>query len=188
MSNDSESKDIFSTKEPTFVFGKIIGFHGLQGVVKVRPECNKPEVLAHVSRVRTKETKQFPATDLEIDSSDFDKRMYYLSFADYADRSAVEHLMGAVLMAWEDEIDELEEEEFWIKDLVGLTVVKENGEEVGKIVDIVYGGNDLLEVRREEDPPGKTILIPFVKSIVPTINLSEKKVVIADIPGLLEAQ
>jgi 16S rRNA processing protein RimM len=91
-------------------------------------------------------------------------------------------------MAWEDEIDELEEEEFWIKDLVGLTVFKESGEEVGKIVDIVYGGNDLLEVRRDQDPPGKTILIPFVKTIVPTINLSEKKIVVADIPGLFEAQ
>ncbi len=184
----STDEDFFSKKKPTFVFGKIVGFQGLQGIVKVRPEANKPEVQEHVTRLRTQETKQFPATDLEIDSIEFEKRMYYLSFVDYEDRTSVEHLMGAVLMAWEDEIDELEEEEFWIKDLVGLTVFKESGEEVGKIVDIVYGGNDLLEVRRDQDPPGKTILIPFVKTIVPTINLSEKKIVVADIPGLFEAQ
>ena len=173
---------------PGFSFGKIVGFHGLSGQVKVRPGTNKPELLENVTRVRTKENKHFPAVDLEIESSEFDKRMYYLRFVGYEDRTSVEHLMGAELLAWDAELSSLEEEEFWVKDLVGMTVFKENGEEVGRIVDVIYSGNDLLEIRRESDPPGKTILLPFVKAIVPTVDLAGRKVFVADIPGLLEAQ
>ena len=173
---------------PTFNFGKVVGFHGLQGEVKVRPEPNKPEILASVKHVRTKETKHFPSVDLLIESSHFDKRMYYLAFEDYPDRSSVEHLMGAELLTYEEELEELEEEEFWVKDLVGMIACKENGEEIGRVIDIVYGGNDLLEIRRDQDPPGKTILIPFVKSIVPTVDMKSRKLLVADIPGLFEAQ
>lgn len=177
-----------NNSEPTFLFGKIVGLRGLDGEVKVRPSSNSPEILGSVKHLRTKATKHFPACDLEIESSHFDKRMYFLCFAGYEDRTSVEHLMGAELLTWDDEIEELPEEEFWVKDLVGMTVFKENGEEVGQVIGIIYSGNDLLEVRRESDPPGKTILIPFVKSIVPTVNLSEKRVVVAELPGLLEAQ
>ena len=174
--------------EPTFHFGKIVGFHGLQGEVKVRPVPNKPEILASVIHLRSKASKHVPAFDLEIDTSHFDKRMYYLSFVGYPDRTSVEILGGAELYTWEDELEELEEEEFWVKDLVGMTVLKESGEEVGKVVDIIYGGNDILEIRRPGDAPGKTILIPFVKSLVPTVNLSEKNILVKDLEGLFESQ
>jgi 16S rRNA processing protein RimM len=174
--------------EPTFNYGKIVGFRGLDGEVKVRPSCNSPEVLVNIKHIRTKGTKYVPSTDLEVESSHFDKRMYYLCFAGYEDRTSVEHLMGAELLTWEEELEELEEEEFWVKDLVGLTVYKEDGEKVGQIIGIRYGGNDLLEVKRDGDPPDKTILIPFVKTLVPVVNMSEGKVVVADVPGLLEAQ
>jgi 16S rRNA processing protein RimM len=174
--------------EPTFAFGKIVGLHGLRGEVKVRPTSNSPEILASVQNVRTKATKHFPSVDLEIDSIHFDKRMYYLCFVGYDDRTSVEHLMGAELLTWEDQLEELAEEEFWVKDLVGMTAYKENGEVVGNIVGIMYGGNDLLEIKREGDPADKSILIPFVKTLVPTVNLREKRVIVADIPGLLEPQ
>ena len=174
--------------EPEFSFGKIVGFHGLDGEVKVRPTCNSPKILAGVRNVRTRATKHVPACQLEIDSIHFERRMYFLSFAGYPDRSSVEHLMGAELLTWESELGDLDSEEFWVKDLVGMTVYKQSGEEVGCVVGIRYSGNDLLEVRRESDPPGKTIFIPFVKAIVPVVDMSGKRLEIVELPGLLEAQ
>ncbi|MBX9688364.1 MAG: ribosome maturation factor RimM [Candidatus Obscuribacterales bacterium] len=186
--NKKEESTKAKSSPAGFPFGKIVGFHGLDGEVKVRPSSNKPELLAGVKNLQTKPTKAFSSVNLEIDSSYFDKRMYYLSFHGYPDRTSVEHLMGAELLTWEEELEALEEEEFWVKDLVGMTVYKSDGEEVGKVIDIIYSGNDLLEIRRENDPPGKTILVPFVKSIVPTVNMADKKILLNDIPGLLEAQ
>lgn len=171
-----------------FPFGKIVGFHGLQGEVKVRPSSNKPELLEEVENVQTKETQYHPATDFTIISSHFDKKMYYLIFEGYQDRTSVEHLMGAELFTWEEELTELDEEEFWVKDLVGMSVVNQHNEHVGKVIDIVYGGNDLLEIQKPNDPPGKTVLIPFVKEIVPLVDKANKTITIAEIPGLLDAQ
>ncbi len=173
---------------PTFAFGKVVGFHGLKGVVKVRPATNNPELLLEVANVRTKETQYYEAIDLEIATLEFDKKLLYISFEGFEDRTSVEHFMEAELFTWEDQILELEEEEFWIKDLVGMKVFNEKQEEIGEVIDIVYGGNDLLEIRRPNDPPGKTILIPFVKSIVPTVDMEARKIIIAEIEGLLEAQ
>lgn len=174
--------------EPTFSYGKVVGFHGLDGQVKVRPSTNNPEILEAVVHLRTKTTPQYPSTDLEIRNAHFDKRMFFLYFEGYKDRTSVEHIMGAELLAWEDELGSLSEDEFWVKELVGMIACKENGDEIGKVIDIIYSGNDLLEIRRENDPPGKTILVPFVKSIVPTVDMKRKIVVIKEIPGLLEAQ
>ncbi len=188
MSKTDNQKETKSQGEATFPFGKIVGLRGLKGEVKVRPSTNSPEILVSVTHVKTKATKHFPSVELEVEDMHFDKRMFHLSFVDHPDRSSVEHLMGAELFTWEDQLEELAEEEFWVKDLVGMTVVKEDGEEVGRVVSIMYGGNDILEVRRDGDPKDKTILIPFVKSIVPHVHVAEKKIVVADLPGLLDYQ
>ena len=173
---------------PGFRFGTIVGFHGLQGEVKVRPIANKPEILADVTTVQTAETKFYDAIDLTIRSIHFDKRMYYLAFEGFPDRTSVEHLMGAELMTWEDQILELEEEEFWVKDLIGMKVINQAGESIGEVVDIIYGGNDILEIHRPEDPIEKTILVPFVKTLVPEVDRVGRVITVAEIPGLLEAQ
>lgn len=186
--NESSYKLWQSGAEPGFPFGKIVGFRGLDGELKVRPGSNNPEILSQVLHLRSKDSPHLPSTDFEILESFFDKRMYYLRFAGYDDRNSVEHLMSAELYTWEDELLDLSQEEYWVKDLVGMLVVKESGEEVGRVVDIIYSGNDILEVRRESDPPGKTILIPFVKAIVPGVNLAERRLTVADVPGLFECQ
>lgn len=184
----SDERETEGKEKPTFPFGKIVGFHGLKGEVKVRPSTNNPDLLLEVETVQTKETPHYHPINLEITSLEFDKRLFYLTFEGYEDRNSVEHLMGAELFTWEDQILELEEEEFWIKDLIGMKVVNERQEEIGEVIDIVYGGNDLLEIRRPDDPPNKTILIPFVKSLVPIVDKTARKIVITELEGLLEAQ
>ncbi|MBY0550987.1 MAG: ribosome maturation factor RimM [Candidatus Obscuribacterales bacterium] len=171
-----------------FLVGRIVGFHGLSGEVKVRPATNNPELLLSVTSMRTGNTPHFPSVDLEVDSLVFDKRMLYVCFKGFEDRTSVEHLEGADLFAAEAELEPLEEEEFWVKDLVGLEVFTTEGKLVGRVVDIIYGGNDILEIKGADHPPEKSILIPFVKSLVPAVDLKAKRVEIVDVPGLLEAQ
>src|SRR5690606_35495027 len=119
--------------------------------------------------------------------------MLIMAFEGYRDRTSVEHLEGARLFCKEDELLPLEEEEFWVSDLVGLEVFTTQGARVGKVVSIISSGNDLLEVAPDSngnsgDAAGKTILVPFVKDIVPTVDMKGKKIEVVDIPGLLEPQ
>ena len=175
-----------------FLVGTVVGFQGLHGEVKIRPSTNNPDLLLEITRVRVVYARGLepanPLSVLTIDSARVEKKMLLLSFEEHEDRTAVEHLEGAIMYANAEELLPLEEEEFWIKDLVGLDVFTTEGEFVGKVQSIIYGGNDLIEIRRETDPPNKTILVPFVKHLVPVVDLKSNRVEVVNMPGLLEPQ
>ncbi|MBY0358987.1 MAG: ribosome maturation factor RimM [Candidatus Obscuribacterales bacterium] len=173
--------------DTNFSVGKIIGFHGLRGEVKIKSGCNNLSLFSSLQTMQA----QIPGEariKLQINSLRVDKGFLFASFADYPDRDSAESLLNAELFTAKAELEELEEEEFWVKDLVGVQVFSTSGIAVGKVIDVSFGGNYILEIRREEDPPGKTILIPFVKELVPLVDLKGKRIEITDLPGLLEAQ
>ena len=80
-------------------------------------------------------------------------------------------------------------------DLVGLPVfMQEDGKFIGTVVDLINAGNDLLEVRlgeeevMEKDSKNKNpknVLIPFVKAIVPVVDLEANRIEITPPDGLL---
>jgi 16S rRNA processing protein RimM len=168
--------------EFTFLVGKIVGFHALGGEVKVRPSTNNPDILLGIKQVR------IGSELMRLRSVRIDRKMLLLAFTEYGDRTAVEKFEGAELFCREDELLALSDDEFWIKDLVGLDVFTTEGEHIGKVISIIYGGNDILEIQRESDSPGKTILVPFVQDLVPLIDLKAGRVEVINVPGLLEAQ
>lgn len=176
-----------------FLVGTILGFHALAGEVKVKPSTNSPDMLLDLKTVRIEYEKGMrpegdPETMLRIRSIRLDKRMLVLAFKGYNDRNAVEAMEGAKLYCKESELLPLEEEEFWVSDLVGMEVVTTDGAVVGTIVSIISTGNDILEIKPTRGPEGKTILIPFVKDIVPTVDMKAKRIQVVAIEGLLEPQ
>lgn len=177
-----------SASQMNFLVGRIVGFHGLSGEVKIRPATNSPEILLNITTVRTKATPHYPSVELKIDGLTLEKRMLFASFQGYPDRTSVQHLEGADLYTADSQLSPLEEEEFWVRDLIGLEVYTTEGRLVGKVVDIIYGGNDLLEIKSDEHPAEKSILVPFVKNLVPGIDFKSRRIEVIDVPGLLEPQ
>ncbi len=176
-----------------FLVGTILGFQALAGEVKIKPSTNSPDMLLDVKTVRIEYAPGMsPDGELEftanVRSARLDKRMLLMTFVGFTDRNAVEALDGAKIYAKESELLPLVEEEFWVSDLVGMSVFTTDGAPVGKVISIIGSANDLLEVQGEEDSAGKTILIPFVKAIVPTVDMKGKRIEVRDIPGLLEPQ
>jgi 16S rRNA processing protein RimM len=185
--------------EYSFLVGTIVGFHALSGEVKIRPSTNNPDLLAALKTVRLEPaaskssgTQPAPAESeslmLKIRSIRVDRKMLLLAFHGYSDRTAVEQFEGARVFCRQQDLLPLEGDEFWIKDLVGVDVFTTDGRRIGKVVSIIYGGNDLMEIQAETDPPGKTILVPFVQDLVPLVDLKNKRVEVVDVPGLLEPQ
>ena len=93
---------------------------------------------------------------------------------------------GSLLFVDEDVIREtLKEDEFLIDELVGLEVFDiENGNKLGFVVGVSNNGaTDLISVKTNS----KNIsLIPFVKAIVPVVDIKQKRIKINNIEGLLE--
>ncbi len=92
------------------------------------------------------------------------------------------------LFTTNDELLPLVEDEFWVRDLIGMEVVTTSGAAVGKVIEIIYSASDLLEIQPESGAPGKTILIPFVKALVPAIDMAARKIQVSDLDGLQSPQ
>ncbi|GMH39685.1 hypothetical protein BSKO_07583 [Bryopsis sp. KO-2023] len=83
--------------------------------------------------------------------------------------------------------DELQEDDFYVQDLVGLRVFKQGETEaLGTICDLYdgIGGCDLLKVKMSEDEK-RTFLVPFSEQIVPVVDLKGGRIEIDPVDGLL---
>jgi 16S rRNA processing protein RimM len=165
-------------------FGKVVGFLGLKGELKIRPTTNNASLLLGVDLVEIK-LPSHPVITAGIASIRFDKKMLIIALEGYPDRTSVEHLEGAELFTSRDQIEELDEDEWWISDLVGLSVFTTEGKEIGKVVSIIGANSELLEIGKLDNPEA-TVLVPFVKDLVPVVDMKERRIEVVDLPGLLD--
>jgi 16S rRNA processing protein RimM len=144
------------------------------------------------------------------------KNLYIIKLAGVENRNQVEELRGCKLMVHKSDRPQLGEDEYHVQDLIGLSVyMQESGEFIGTVVEIIPAGNDLLEVQLHEEDfnrrwtqtnadsteshlrasafisgsksnSRKTVLIPFVKAIVPVVDLEAHRIEITPPLGLLE--
>jgi 16S rRNA processing protein RimM len=176
----TDSQDLFSV-------GKVVGFHGLAGELKVRPSTNSPTLLLSIEQVSIRLASGQELSG-EVANVRLDKRLLFVSLAGYKDRTAVEFLMDAELLVDKDQLEPLETDEWWVTDLVGLEVYTTTGELVGAVVSIIDGGNQVLEIKSKDRLVDGTILVPFVKDLVPKVDIRAGRIEVVALPGLLEPQ
>jgi 16S rRNA processing protein RimM len=164
------------------VVGRIGKAHGIHGELSVDVRTDDPErrFAAGVS-IETDPPEHGPLTVLRARPH---SGRLLVTFDGVEDRTTAEALRGILLVVDSSTSPPVEDpEEFWDHDLVGLTVETTAGERVGEISEILHvPGQDLLAVNRES---GEELLIPFVASIVPSVDLAGGRVLIEPPPGLL---
>lgn len=192
--------------------GTIVAPQGLDGEVRVYPSSDFPERFEKPGQrwlLRTGETEPQP---IELLRGRYipGKGLYVLELAGVEDRNGAEALGGSLLLVPESDRPALGEDEYHVLDLIGLEVFNQLTQEIlGTVVDIIPAGNDLLEVKLHYTPspdnssaeavtktakkrksppkaPKTTVLIPFVKAIVPVVDLQNGRVEITPPTGLLE--
>ncbi|MGD1872256.1 MAG: ribosome maturation factor RimM [Mastigocoleus sp.] len=180
--------------------GKIVAPQGLYGEMRVYPQTDFPERFEIPgTRWLLREGATQPET-VELQKGRFleGKKLYVISLAGFDSRHQVEELRGSKLLVPESDRPQLAPGEYHVVDLIGVSVfVQESGELLGKVVDVIAAGNDLLEVELDKQPenrvskkgkklPPKTVLIPFVEAIAPVVDLKSQRIEIAPPSGLLE--
>lgn len=160
--------------------GQIVRPHGVRGEVIVDPRTDEPEL-------RFREGSVFIAGSSRLTISSVRPHLgrFLVFFEEIPDRDAAEAARGQLLEIDSASVPAPEDpEEFHDHQLVGLRVVTVTGEEVGSIVRIEHApASDLLLVKQ---PGGKISMIPFVKAIVPTVDLAGGVVTVDPPGGLLE--
>lgn len=163
--------------------GKILNFHGIQGEAKVGFSRNQEEFFLELKKVFIKKDNDY--LPFEINSIRLHKNFALVKFKGITSINELLEFKGCLLFVEEEVIREtLDEDEFLIDELVGLNVCDMTGKDVGFIVGVSNNGaTDLLSVRTKS---GKVSLVPFVKAIVPEVDIKAKKVVVNNIEGLLD--
>ena len=148
----------------------VIGAHGVTGEVRLKLFGDGIEsVKAH---------KSFNGGALTLSKiRDDNKGGAIARFVEVSDRNAAESLRGTTLNVTREDLPALEEDEFYHSDLVGLRVVTDDGDIVGKIVAVEnFGATDIIEIEKIE---GGTFMVPLTKQAVPRWN-SERLVISTD--------
>lgn len=167
--------------------GRIGKPHGLRGDVTVDVRTDEPErrfAVGSVLRVEPPRGSSSPLRTLTVGASRWHQSVLLVRFEEIADRTAAEAARGILLHAdLPADATPDDPDEFYDHQLVGLAAHDVDGSLLGEVVAVVHGGaQDLLTVRT---PEGRDALVPFVKALVPEVDVAGGRVVVADRPGLV---
>jgi 16S rRNA processing protein RimM len=160
--------------------GRIGRPQGVKGEVTVEVRTDDPDDRFAEGAVLTTE-----AGTLTVESSRYQGKYLVVAFEGIPDRNAAEALRDTLLHVDRSELPELEDEDdFYDTQLVGLLAVLVDGTPLGTVDDVLHlPGGDVLSVRREA---GDEALVPFVKAMVPTVDLAAGRLVVDPPEGLLD--
>ena len=176
------------------VVGRIGRPHGIRGEVVIGVRTDEPDLRFAVGATldaRSTSDDAGPENGaggerLTVASVRWHSGQLLVAFAGITDRTAAAELTGSWLSLDSSQLpDTGDPEEFRDYELIGLSVRTCAGDPVGVVTDVLHYGQDLLVVRRQDEPGGEA-LVPFVRAIVPEVDLGAGVVVIDPPPGLLD--
>ena len=165
------------------VIGQIVRPHGVRGEVVVEVSTDNPATWYVAGSALA--TDPAPAGPLTIESVRPHQGRLIVAFDGVFDRDGAEALRGVRLCVDSADVAPSEDpDEFHDFQLVGLAAVDTAGQALGEVVGVEHGpAAELLVLRR---PDGRRALVPFVKAIVPTVDLSARRVVLTPPEGLFD--
>lgn len=159
--------------------GRVLRPHGVRGELRVGLLTAYPDRLSrHPVFYLGDEGRPWPVERLRLQR---DAALVKLRGCD--DRDGADALRGQLVQIPVEDAVPLEEGEYYTFQLIGVAVVTDRGESLGRVVDVLEtGANDVYVVR---GPRGE-VLIPAIKGVVGELDLSARRMVVSPLPGLLD--
>ena len=156
--------------------GAIAGAFGVRGEVRLKSFCTEPAAIADYAPLESEDGAQrFTVAITRPVKNGFAARLGGIGSKEEADA-----LRGTRLFVPRDRLPSLPDDEFYHADLIGLSVSDTGGAVLGEVIAVQnHGAGDLLEIK----VPGAsaTVLLPFTRADVPTVDLGAGRIV-ADPP------
>ncbi len=162
--------------------GVISSTHGLRGEVKVYPTTDDPQRFKDLKTVILDADSEL--ITLKIRGVRFFKNMVIVGFEEFTDISQVERLRNCDLLIRRDQAVKLEPNENFIADLIGLTVITDEGKKFGILKDVMQtGANDVYVI---DGPDGREYLFPAIPQCILNVDLEQETVTVHIMDGLLD--
>lgn len=158
--------------------GAIGGGFGVHGDVRLKSFCAEPADITKYSPLQDENGKIYTLGHVRSM-----KDGLIVSIKEITSKEAADALKGIRLFASRERFPDLIDDEYYQSDLIGIEVFDTNGAALGKVKSLQnFGAGDILEVQLK----GNTILIPFTRAIVPTVDIKAGKIIIDPPAGLLD--
>ena len=177
----TETRGSAKTKaEPRFlVIGRVIRPHGIRGDLRVESHTDTLERFYLIEKVYFDEDDGEP---LLVENVRLHQKRILLKLKGVEDRNAAESLRHSWLYIPMDEAIPLEEDEYFLYQLIGLKVVNQDGDVLGEISDVLETkANNVFIVKDVEHEH----LIPDIPEVIKEINFANNIMKIDELPGLI---
>ena len=170
------------------VVGLITSPHGINGKIKVKSFSDFEERFTKPGKRWIQKEEDIPK-ELELISGfrQPGKELFIISFKEINDRNQAEKLKAHKVLVKVDDIPKLKKEEFHLTELINLKVKILNNNQlksIWKVINLDNEKNNLLVIKLLKN--NKEVLVPFVKEIIPEIDIKNKFLIITPPPGLLD--
>ncbi len=160
-------------QDPLVLLGEITTPYGVKGGVKVKSFTANPDDIVTYSPLYFDDNRTVERKLKRLKSKN---EMVMVMIEDIDDRNIVEKMRGTKIYTLKSSLPQLEEEEFYYEDLVGMTVIMD-GVKIGEVMGVNnYGAGDILDIRLDAK---ETISIPFTKEMVPTISVTQGQLTVS---------
>ena len=168
--------------EDVLKVGVITTTHGVRGEVKVFPTTDDPARFKKLKQVILDNGKE--KRDLEIEQVKFFKNLVILKFKGIDNINDIEKYKKAELFVTREHAVKFKKNEYFIADLIGLSVTSDEGEELGELTDVLQtGANDVYVISKD----GKEeILLPAIRDCVLEVDIEAGTMKVHLLPGLRE--
>lgn len=162
--------------------GTVTGTHGIRGGLRVRTFSGEYDVLASLETVRLLKSNGVPAL-LHMASIRHHGRQAVVTFKGLDSINLVSDLVGAEIYVDRADLPPLPDGEYYWCDLIGMTVLLEDGSRLGEIASIIpTGSNDVYVVNTE----GGEVLVPAIEDVVQSIDPAAGLMRVTLLEGLLD--
>jgi len=156
--------------------GHVSGAYGIVGGIRVTPYSTDADALLNV---KTWWIDKPVLRSVSVRSAKLHGGDVVATLVGMRDRDEAEALKGATVQVARSEFPQLEEDEYYWSDLIGLDVVNLQGEALGKVTDMMHNGaQSILRIAPVADPAVEAKaperLVPFVEQFVKTVDLDKK--------------
>ncbi|MCX6045871.1 MAG: ribosome maturation factor RimM [Chloroflexi bacterium] len=164
--------------------GLVTSIHGLKGELKVELHTDFPERFEPGTSLFVGDQ----LVEMKILQARPHKNQLLLMLEGVKGSDQAEALRGTWLFVNEDDAVELEEDTYWVHEIVGIDVQTEEGQRLGTVTEVIFTGSNEVYVLQTEPAinQGKPLLLPAIGDVIQNVDLPANLMTVRLLPGLLD--
>ena len=151
------------------IIGEVLKPQGIRGELKIKTFTDFPEDVKAFKTVYIDDTP-YKILSFRVGNDG----AAYIGLRGVPDRNAAELMRGKLLQGEREDAPPLNDGQYYIVDIIGLSCETQEGEVLGVVKDIKNLSSDIYTIEKA----GKSILFPAVKGVIKRVDLENKKLVV----------